>query len=64
MKVSHLFYGNKMVDGDTNYDDYKNNPNLRVEYELDDSDFKELVLAMAVGTKATFSYNPTDDDIL
>jgi hypothetical protein len=35
-----------------------------MDYNLEDTDFKELVRAMTLSSKATFSYNPTNDDIL
>jgi len=31
---------------------------------MEDSDFKDLTKLMALGSKATFQYNPTDDDIV
>ena len=33
-------------------------------YEINNPDCRELISAMALGTKATFSYDPTDEDIL
>lgn len=64
MTVSHLYYGNKLVKANINYETYKRNPTQnRLGYDIDDQDFKELIKLMALGSKANFNYNPTDEEI-
>ena len=53
MTVSHLYFGHQLVDVASN---------VRVPY--DSSDFKELVKLMALGSKASFSYQPSDEEII
>ena len=63
MTVSHMFYNGMIYDSSTNYEDYKKNPNLDMTYDLNDPGFKDLIQAIALGSKATFSYNPTPDEM-
>ena len=53
MTVSHLYFGHQLVDVRSN---------VRLPY--DSSDFKELVKLMALGSKASFSYQPSDEEII
>lgn len=69
MTVSHLFYGGNLVDANTNYEVYREakkvgNENVRIEYDLKDPDFQEIAKAMALSSKASFAFNPSDDDII
>lgn len=55
MTVSHLYYGNKLVDANVNYENVKKNPNgFKVDYDMKNQDFKELVKLMALSSKASF----------
>jgi hypothetical protein len=65
MSVSHLFYGNKQVEASVNYEDFLKSPHYHnLGYDIHDKDFKELVKLMALGSKASFQYNPSDEEIL
>ena len=65
MTVSHLYYGGQMVDASVNYEDFIKEPNEeQIEYDINDPCFKDLLEVMILGSKASFAYNPTDDDIL
>ena len=64
MTVSHLYYSNKLIDANVNYELYKKNPSLKLDYDINDPDFKNLVKMMALSSKASFSYNPSDEEIL
>lgn len=48
MSVSHLFYGNKLVD--VNH----RSSNGQTDYDIKDDDFSELLKMMALGSKASF----------
>jgi sodium/potassium-transporting ATPase subunit alpha len=63
MTMSHLFYNLGMVDASTNYEDCKGNPDLKVGYNPKDPMFQTLMETVALGTKATFSYAPTDAEM-
>jgi len=63
MTVAHLFYDNNIFDATTNYETYKKNPNLDRTYNVEDPGFQELVSSIALGTKATFSYTPTLEEM-
>jgi sodium/potassium-transporting ATPase subunit alpha len=39
MTVSHLFYGNKLVDATLNYEDYKKDPSKSLDYDINNQDF-------------------------
>jgi len=56
MTVSHLFYDFGMLDASISYDIHQENPNVKLGYNIDDPSFKALIQAVALGTKATFSY--------
>lgn len=65
MTVSHLFYGGELIDADINYEQHiKSNKTLKLGYDLNNSDFKELLKMMALGSKANFSYFPSDEEIV
>ena len=63
MTVSHLFYDFGMLDASVNYSEALNNPGLKLDYNVEDPTFKALMQAVALGTKATFSYQPTDEEM-
>jgi len=63
MTVSHMFYNNTIYDASTNMEEYRKNPNLERTYDVDDIGFKDMIQAIALGSKATFSYNPTMDEM-
>ena len=69
MTVSHLFYDMKEVDASTNYEEYlrdiESDPNTksRVEYDVKDKGFMELMQAVALGTYTIFEYVPKEDEI-
>ena len=62
MTVSHLFYDFGMLDASINYDTYLKNPDTKLDYNVQDTGFQALMQAVALGTKATFSYSPTVDE--
>lgn len=65
MTVSHLFYNNRLVDAHINYETFKARPGMyKLEYDVEDPNFKSVLKLMALGSKASFSYNPTDDEIV
>jgi len=35
-----------------------------MDYDMKDSDFKEVLKMMALGSKASFNYNPSDEEIV
>jgi len=42
----------------------KSGKTLQLGYDLENSDFKALLTMMALGSKANFSYFPSDEDIV
>lgn len=63
MTVSHLQYNLTLVDASTSFSKHKKNPNHKIEYDPADPMFQQLIQSVALGTKATFSYNPTEIEI-
>lgn len=63
MTVSHIFYDLNIFDASTNLETYLKNPNMERTYDIDDPGFKELISSIALGTKATFSYTPSFDEM-
>jgi sodium/potassium-transporting ATPase subunit alpha len=63
MTVSHLFYDLNTFDASTNFELYKKSPNLERTYHVDDPGFQELIQSIALGTKATFSYTPSIEEM-
>lgn len=63
MTVSHMFYNAMIYEASTNWEEYKKNPNLEKTYDVNDAGFKDLIQAIALGSKATFSYNPGPEDL-
>ncbi len=65
MTVSHLFYDLGMIDASTNYETYKKNPaGSKINYKINDPGFQALMQAVALGSKATFGYQPHKEEIL
>ena len=65
MTVSHLFYNNNLVDAHINYQEFLSDPaHLKIQYDIQDPEFKEIVKMMAIGSKASFQYNPSDEEII
>ena len=62
MTVSHLFYDFGMSDASIGYDTYLKDPTIKLDYNINDPGFVELMQTVTLGTKATFSYEPVDDD--
>jgi sodium/potassium-transporting ATPase subunit alpha len=63
MTVSHMFYNAMIHEASVNFEEYKKNPNMDRTYDVNDPGFKDLIQAIALGSKATFSYNPTMDEM-
>jgi len=64
MTVSHLFYDLQTVDAGTNYEAKKKNPAISINYDVNNTGFKKLIEAVALGSKATFRYSPGKDEII
>jgi sodium/potassium-transporting ATPase subunit alpha len=64
MTVSHMFYDLAMIDASTNYETLQKNPSLMVNYKIKDPGFQALVQAVTLGTKATFGFQPSKEEIL
>ena len=64
MTISQLFYNGNTVDASTSYDDYQADPiNKKIDYDINDPAFQEILQCMILGSKASFSYNPSTDEI-
>lgn len=64
MTVSHLFFNNNIVDSHINYEQALRNPSVKTGYNVKDENFLDFVKMMSLGSKANFSFNPTDDEIV
>jgi sodium/potassium-transporting ATPase subunit alpha len=64
MTVSHLYYGNKLVDANVNYEAVRKDPSAKLGYDIHDVDFNTLQKMMALSSKASFQFNPSDEDII
>jgi sodium/potassium-transporting ATPase subunit alpha len=64
MTVSHLFVNGEVIDAHINYENALKNPSVKLGYNVKDKNFMEFVKMMALGSKANFSFNPTDDEIV
>jgi sodium/potassium-transporting ATPase subunit alpha len=64
MTVSHLFFNLGMIDASINYEVYKKNPSIKLDYNVKDPGFQSLMQAVALGTKAQFRFNPSKDQIV
>ena len=56
MTVSHLYFGSELIDVCAK--------NMQTCDEGKSPDFKELVKLMALGSKASFSYQPSDEETI
>lgn len=63
MSVSHLYYNGKIVDANVNYESYKENPKQFIGYDLNDPAFQSLLQSVMLGTKASFEFSPTIEEI-
>jgi sodium/potassium-transporting ATPase subunit alpha len=63
MTVSHMFYNAMIHEASVNYEEYRKNPNLDKTYDINDPGFKDLIQAIALGSKASFSYTPSPDEL-
>lgn len=63
MTVSHLYYNAEIHEASISYDKFKKHPEIKLDYDVNDSAFKSLLECMILGSKATFSYNPSTDEI-
>lgn len=63
MTVSHMYYNGRIVDAALNYEKFKKNPKQYIDYDVNDKAFQALLECMILGSKATFSYTPTIDEI-
>ncbi len=64
MTVSHMFFNLGMKDASINYETFKKNPGLNLDYDVKDPGFQSLVQAIALGSKAQFRYTPTKEEIV
>jgi hypothetical protein len=62
MTASHMFYNGMTVDISTNYE-YFLKEGKQVEYDINDPGFQAVMQLVALGSKATFSYEPNENDI-
>jgi hypothetical protein len=53
-----------MLDASLNYSLYKKDDSLKIGYDVNNTGFKNLVQAVALGSKATFRYTPVKDEII
>jgi hypothetical protein len=53
-----------MLDASLNYSLYKKDDSLKIGYDINNTGFKNLVQAVALGSKATFRYTPVKDEII
>ena len=64
MTVSHLFFDMQMLDASVNYQEKQKNPSTKIGYDIHSTGFQNLIQAVALGSKATFRYAPTKDEIV
>jgi hypothetical protein len=53
-----------MFDASINYSEYKKKPSTKLGYDVDNIGFKNLAQAIALGSKSTFRYTPSKEDII
>ena len=64
MTVSTLWYDGEMFDATTNYQVYLENKDvMTIDYNINDPTCKELIKTVALGSKAFFSFSPSDQVI-
>jgi len=59
-----MFYDLGMIEANINYETILKNPSLKANYKVNDPGFQSLVQAITLGTKASFGFQPSKDDIL
>src|SRR6185437_13853730 len=62
MTVSHMYFDQQIIDASVNYADAKVK-NINTEYSVEDQGFMTLVQTIILGSKATFQYTPTMDEV-
>lgn len=62
MTVSHLFYNLASIEAGVNYEQVKQGK-ATTDYNIEDPAFKALLECITIGTKATFSYLPTLEEM-
>lgn len=62
MSVSHLVYDLDIVEAGVNYEEVKKG-RKECMYSVKERGFQELLQAIILGSKAVFSYTPTDEEI-
>lgn len=64
MTVSHLWFGGRLYDAANNKQEWEKGGQKRdLGYPVDDPDFVSLMENVVLGTRASFTYNPTEDDL-
>jgi hypothetical protein len=73
MTASHMWYDNlslkffrydgMTLDISTNYEDHLNS-GKQIEYDIKDKGFQNLMQCVCLGSKAFFSYEPSDAEII
>ena len=66
MTVSHMWFGGQLYDASNNLQEWEQDgkgKGRELGYPLENGDFKKLMENVVLGTKASFTYNPTEDDI-
>lgn len=64
MTASHIFYDGKIIDVSINFEEKTRN-NIDIPYleAIEEPGFQSLIKCIALGSKATFSYKPTLEEI-
>jgi hypothetical protein len=60
MTVSHIYYDFGMIDASVSYEVVKEDPSAKVAYDVNNPMFQTLLQTVALGTKATFAYAPSE----
>ncbi|CDW80621.1 k antiporter p-type alpha subunit family protein [Stylonychia lemnae] len=63
MTVSHLYYNAQIHDASINYEKLKKNQELKLDYDIKDPAFKNILDCMILGSKASFAFNPKNEEI-
>lgn len=64
MTASHMFYSGKVIDISTNYEEFKRK-GTEIPYrdEINEPGFQHCLECIALGSKASFSYKPSLEEI-
>lgn len=63
MTASHIFYDGKTFDISVNYERLAKERDTFIEYNINDPGFKAVMECVALGSKASFKYKPTLEDV-